>query len=169
MLLIALVAVGGFMVLAQRRLHSLGMLGAQGATDKNIRLVVRANGVVVGVVGTLTGAVVGLAAWLAYRPRLETSAHHVIGVFQLPWAVIGAALVLAVLATFFAASRPARAITRVPIVTALSGRPAPPKQVHRSAVPGVVVLVIAAFLLSSAGTSNGAGPELIFGLVALVV
>ena len=37
MLLIALVAVGGFTVLAQRRLRSLGMLGALGATDRNIR------------------------------------------------------------------------------------------------------------------------------------
>ena len=69
MLLIALVAVGGFTVLAQRRLRSLGMLGALGATDRNIRLVVRANGVLVGVVGALAGAVLGLAAWLAYRPR----------------------------------------------------------------------------------------------------
>jgi putative ABC transport system permease protein len=170
MLLIALVAVGGFMVLAQRRLRSLGMLGAQGATDKNIRLVVRANGVVVGVVGTLTGAVVGLAAWLAYRPRLETSAHHVIGMFQLPWAVIGAALVLAVLATFFAASRPARAITRVPIVAALSGRPAPPKQVHRSAVPGIVLLVISALSFWYSGESGGGGglPEVVLGFVTLV-
>ena len=91
MLLIALVAVGGFTVLAQRRLRSLGMLGALGATDRNIRLVVRVNGVLVGVVGALAGAVLGLAGWLAYRPRLESSAHHVIGVFQLPWIVIGPA------------------------------------------------------------------------------
>ncbi len=49
MLLIALVGVGGFTVLAQRRLRSLGLLAAQGATDRNIRLVVRANGVLVGV------------------------------------------------------------------------------------------------------------------------
>ena len=53
MLLIALVAVGGFTVLAQRRLRSLGMLASLGATDRNVRLVVRANGVVVGVVGAL--------------------------------------------------------------------------------------------------------------------
>ena len=69
MLLIALVAVGGFTVLAQRRLRSLGMLASLGATDPHVRLVVRANGVVVGVVGAVIGAVVGLAAWLAYRPR----------------------------------------------------------------------------------------------------
>ena len=109
MLLIALVAVGGFTVLAQRRLRSLGMLGALGATDRNIRLVVRANGVVVGVAGALVGPVLGLAAWLAYRPRVESDAHHVIGPFQLPWVVIGPAMALAVVATYFAASRPARA------------------------------------------------------------
>ena len=57
MLLIALVAVGGFTVLAQRRLRSLGMLGSIGATDRNVRLVVRANGVVVGLVGAVLGAV----------------------------------------------------------------------------------------------------------------
>jgi putative ABC transport system permease protein len=171
MLLIALVAVGGFTVLAQRRLRSLGMLASLGATDSNIRLVVRANAVVVGITGALAGAVLGLVAWLAYRPRLQASAHHVIGAFQLPWAVIAAAMVLAVLATLVAASRPARSMTRVPVVAALSGRPAPPKQVHRSAVPGVVVFVLAAFLLSYAGRSNGNGgaPELLFGLVALVV
>jgi putative ABC transport system permease protein len=172
MLLIALVSVGGFTVLAQRRLRSLGMLGALGATDKNIRLVVRANGVVVGVVGTLTGAALGLAAWLAYRPRLEMSAHHVIGAFALPWVVIVAAMVLAVVATFLAASRPARTITRVPIVTALSGRPAPPKRVHRSALPGVILLVAAFVLLSFTGRSHGSGGgmlELVLGFVALIV
>ena len=172
MLLIALVAVGGFMVLAQRRLRSLGMLGALGATDRNVRLVVRVNGILVGVVGAVIGAVLGLAIWLAYRPRLESSAHHVIGVFQLPWNVVGPAMALAVLATYFAASRPARSVTRIPIVAALSGRPAPPKQVHRSAVPGVILFVVAAALLSYSGKSNGNGggaPELVFGLVALIV
>jgi len=171
MLLIALVAVGGFTVLAQRRLRSLGMLGALGATDRNIRLVVRVNGVLVGVVGALAGTVLGLAGWLAYRPRLESSAHHLIGAFQLPWNVIGPAMALAVVATYLAASRPARAITRIPVVAALSGRPAPPKQVHRSALPGVVCLVIAAALLSYSGkSSNGGGaPELVGGIVLLVV
>ncbi len=154
MLLIALVAVGGFTVLAQRRLRSLGMLGALGATDRNVRLVVRVNGVLVGVVGAVIGAVLGLAIWLAYRPRLESSAHHLIGVFQLPWDVIGPAMALAVVATYFAASRPARSITRLPIVAALSGRPAPPKQVHRSAVPGVILFVVAAALLSYSGRSS---------------
>ena len=170
MLLIALVAVGGFTVLAQRRLRSLGMLEALGATDRNTRLVVRANGVVVGVVGALAGGVLGLAAWLAYRPRVEADAHHLIPPFQLPWLVIGPAMALAVVATYFAASRPARAITRIPIVAALSGRPAPPRQTHRSALPGVAALVVAAvaFWFVGKNVNGGGGPVLILAFVALI-
>jgi len=172
MLLIALVAVAGFTVLAQRRLRSIGMLGAIGATDKNIRMVVRANGALVGVVGAILGVVVGFAAWLAYRPRLEASAHHEVGVFQLPWAVIAVAMALAVVAAYFAATRPANAVIRISVVTALSGRPAPPKKLRRTAVPGVIFTVVAFFLLGAAGASNGKGagiPELVVGFVALTV
>ena len=175
MLLIALVSVGGFTVLAQRRLRVLGMLGAIGATDRNVRLVVRANGLLVGVAGTLLGAVLGLAAWLAYRPRVESSSHHVIGVFALPWAVIGPALGLAVLATYLAAARPARAVAKIPVVAALSGRPAPPRQVRRSALPGLVVLAVAFGLLTFAGSQTGPdhsqGPAMLAvvgGFIALV-
>ena len=121
MLLIALVSVGGFTVLAHRRLRSIGMLGAQGATDANVGLVVSANGFATGLVGAVAGFAIGLVAWLAYRPRAEASAHHVMGAFQLPWLVIVASMVLAVLAAYLAALRPANAIARVPIVAALAG------------------------------------------------
>jgi putative ABC transport system permease protein len=172
MLLIALVSVGGFTVLAQRRLRSLGMLGALGATDHDVRLVIRANGVVVGVAGALAGLVLGLAAWLAYRPELEQSTHHVIGTFALPWQVIIPAMILAVAATYFAASRPARAIARIPIVTALSGRPPAPSRVRRSALPGIVLVVLAFILLTYAGAGNGGSGgqqlELVLGFVLLI-
>ena len=95
-LLIAMVAAGGFTVLAQRRLRSIGMLAAQGATQSSIRLVVRANGVAAGALGAVAGFALGLVAWLAYRPHAQASAHHVIGVFQLPWTVIWVSMILAV-------------------------------------------------------------------------
>jgi putative ABC transport system permease protein len=58
-------------------------------------------------------------------------------------------------------------------MAALSGRPAPPKQVHRSALPGIVFLVIAFLLLGYSGsTAAGSGskgtPELVLGIVALI-
>ena len=173
MLLIALVSVGGFTVLAQRRLRSIGMLESTGATDRHVRLVISANGTAVGVVGAILGLVLGFVVWLAYRPSLEQSSHHVIGVLALSWTVVIAAMALAVVAAYFAASRPARTITRVPIVQALSGRPAPPRQIHRSALPGIVCLGLAFLLLGYSGSTNGGNgsggaPELLFGIVLLV-
>jgi putative ABC transport system permease protein len=183
MLLIAMVAAGGFAVLARRRLRSIGMLAAQGATQSDIRLVVRANGVATGAVGAAAGFAVGLVAWLAYRPHVQASAHHLIGVFQLPWTVIWVSMILAVLAAYAAAARPARAIARIPVVTALSGRPPAPKPVRHLAIPfGLGFLALAFFLLGLAGSgisanAGGNGPgtqntqleEVLFGLVALVV
>jgi putative ABC transport system permease protein len=158
MLLIALVGVGGFSVLAQRRLRSIGMLAAQGATAQNIRLVVRANGAATGVAGAVAGFLIGMIGWLLYRPTAQSSAHHVIGVFQLPWTVIIVSMVLAVLATYFAASRPAKAISRVPVVAALSGRPPAPKKAGRLVIPiGTALLVLSFILLGLAGAASGTG------------
>jgi hypothetical protein len=57
----------------------------------------------------------------------------------------------------------------MPLVAALSGRPAPPKGAHRSAVPGVVLMVGAAALLSYGGHATGGGAlEVMAGLVALI-
>ena len=58
-------------------------------------------------------------------------------------------------------------------MAALSGRPAAPRQVHRSALPGIAFLVVAFLLLGySGGTNNGSGsggaPELVLGIVALI-
>ena len=136
MLLIALMAIGGFTVLAQRRQRSLGMLASIGATSKNVSLVVRANGLVVGVLGAVIGTLLGLVLWLAYRPSLEQSSHHLIGVLALPWVVVAAAIVLAIVATYLAALRPARSITRLSVMTALSGRPAPQDRFTGLRCPG---------------------------------
>ena len=181
MLLIALVGVGGFTVLAQRRLRSTGMLGAQGATDSNVGLVVSANGFATGIVGAVAGFALGLAAWLVYRPHVQASAHHVIGAWQLPWLVIFVSMALAVLAAYLAASRPARAVARMPIVAALAGRPPAPRPVRRWAGPtGVGLLVLAFFLVglaseqaTSAAAQTGNNSTLfltlIVGLIVLCV
>jgi putative ABC transport system permease protein len=178
MLLIALVGIGGFTVLAQRRLRSIGMLAAQGATERHIRLVVRANGAATGVVGAVAGFALGFLGWLAYRPQAQSSAHHLMGMFQLPWTVIGISMVLAVIATYFAAARPAKAIARTPIVAALAGRPPVPRKTRHLAVPvGLGFLVVAFLLLGMAGAGAGGGGgnqsggmgELALGFVVLAV
>jgi putative ABC transport system permease protein len=154
---VGLVAVAGFTVLAQRRLRALGMLSALGATDRNVRLVMVTNGALVGVLGALIGAVIGLASWIAYAPYVATRAHHRIAWTNMPWWLVGTAIVLAVLTATIASRRPARIVARVPVVAALSGRPPTAKAVHRSAIPGAVVLTVATLMLAFSGGWGGNG------------
>ena len=136
---IGLLSVASFSVLAQRRLRALGMLSAIGATERNLRLVMVANGLVVGATAALAGAVLGLAAWFAYAPTLQQDTGHVVDAAHLPWWAFAIGIVLAIATSALAARRPAKTMAAVPVVTALSGRPAPPKGARRSALPGLIV------------------------------
>ncbi len=124
LIFIGLVAVAGYTVMAQRRLRALGMLSALGATESKVRLVMVANGAIVGLVGTLVGAALGFGAWFAYAPHLQTATAHRIDPLSLPWWAIITGMALAVVTSIVAARRPARAAARLPIIAALSGLPA---------------------------------------------
>ena len=167
---IGLVSVAGFSVMAQRRLRALGMLSAIGATERNLRLVMIANGLVIGVTGALAGAVLGFAAWFAYVPTLQQATGHVVDAANLPWRAIAIGAVLAIATSVLASRRPAKTMAAVPVVAALSGRPAPPKAVHRSALPGVIVFAVGVACLAFTGgwTGAGGGSHALFLLVGLV-
>ena len=165
---IGLLAVAGFTVMAQRRLRALGMLAAVGATDRQVRRVLLANGAAVGAVGATGGIVLGLATWLALTPAFENVVGHRYDVFALPWWAVVASVILALLTSIAASWWPARGVARIPIVAALSGRPAPPQPAHRFALLGTALaaggficlvlshtrhaaLIIAGILATSAG------------------
>ena len=170
---IGLVSVAGFSVMAQRRLRALGMLSAIGATERNLRLVMIANGLAVGVAAALAGAVLGFAAWFAYVPTLQQATGHVVDAANLPWWAFAIGVVFAIATSVLASRRPAKAMAPVPVVAALSGRPAPPKAVHRSALPGVIVFAVGVACLAFAGGLAGAAGGrrhalfLLAGLVAV--
>jgi putative ABC transport system permease protein len=173
---IGLVAVAGFSVLAQRRLRALGMLAAIGATERHLRLVMIAGGLAVGVTGALAGAVLGLAAWFAYVPTLQQATGHLVDAANLPWWAIALGIGFAVATSVLASRRPAKTMARVPVVAALSGRPAPPRPVHRSALPGVIVFAVGIVCLATANglagaSGHGGGPalHLAAGLVAVII
>ena len=174
---IGLVSVASFSVMAQRRLRALGMLSAIGATERNLRLVMVTSGLVVGVTGAVAGTVLGLAAWIAYAPALQQATGHAVDAANLPWWAFAIGVVLAIVTSVLASRRPAKTMAAVPVVAALSGRPAPPKAVPRSALPGVIVFAVGlACLAYSGGLPGPAGPgrhqsplPLLAGLVAAIV
>jgi putative ABC transport system permease protein len=152
---IGLVSVASFSVMAQRRLRALGMLSAIGATERNLRLVMIAGGLVVGAAAALAGAVLGLAAWIAYAPTVQRDTGHAVDAANLPWWAFAIGIVLAIATSALASRRPAKTMAAVPVVAALSGRPAPPRAVHRSALPGVIVFAAGLACLAFAGGLNG--------------
>jgi putative ABC transport system permease protein len=162
---VGLIAVAGFTVMAQRRLRALGMLAAVGATDRHVRLVLLANGAVVGAVAALIGALAALAGWAAFVPRLETLVEHRIDTFGLPWWEVAVAILLAVATATAASWWPARSAARVPIVAALSGRPASPTAGRRPAVLGGILLAIG--LAAIALCRHGKVPPLVIGGLVL--
>jgi putative ABC transport system permease protein len=176
---IGLVSVAGFSVMAQRRLRALGILSAIGATERHLRLVMTAGGLAVGMAGALAGAVLGFAAWFAYVPALQQATGHVVDAANLPWWAFASGAVLAVATSVLASRRPARTIARMPVVAALSGRPAQPKPVRRSALPGVIVSAAGVACLTFTGGLAGISGQghagqgrallLLAGLVAVIV
>ena len=154
---VGLVSVASFSVMAQRRLRALGMLSAIGATERNLRLVMIASGLVVGATAALAGAVLGLIAWIVYAPTVQRDTGHVVNAAHVPWWAFAVGIVLAIATAALAARRPARAMAAVPVVAALSGRPAPPKSVHRSALPGLIVLAVGLSGLALSGGLNALG------------
>lgn len=161
MLLVCLVAAAGFVVIAQRRQRQLGMLASIGATQKHLRLVVVANGAIVGAVAAVVGAVLGLGVWIVAAPGLEGVAQHRVDRFNVSWWLVGLGMALAVVAATAAAWWPSRTVARVPVVRALSGRPPRPRAARRTlllAVPLIIVGVVC--LLVGIEEPEGADEEI---------
>ncbi len=157
---IGLVATAAFTVMAQRRQRALGMLASLGATQADVRFVLIADGLIGGVTGSIIGGAVALGGWLRYYPHLATATAHRIDPFNLPWAAVVIGLLLAVATSVLAAVWPGRAVSKIPVVAAISGRVDSPQLVNRSLRPGLIFLAAGLFVLffsggQSAGQSGG--------------
>jgi putative ABC transport system permease protein len=170
MLLVCLIAAAGFVVVAQRRQRQLGMLSAIGATPRHLRLVMLANGALVGVAAAVIGGALGILSWVAAAPAVEKAAGHRIGRLDLPWALITECLAIAVIVATAAAWWPARTASRLPVMTALSGRPARPRPVHRSVALALVLVGAGTGAIAAARPTANVRPlVLMAGIVAAVV
>ena len=165
---IGLVAAAAFTVMAQRRQRALGMLASLGATERDVRFVLLVDGLVAGVLGAIIGGAIGFGLWLWYYPHLETATAHRTDPLGLPWAAVVIGLLLAVTTSVIAAAWPGRAVSKVPVLAAISGRVAPPRVITRSLRPGLIFLVGGLFVLFFSGGWNGGSADSFLVIAALI-
>jgi putative ABC transport system permease protein len=167
LLLASLVAAAGFAVVAQRRLRQLGMLAAVGATRKHLRLVLLTNGVAVGAIAVLIGTIAGLALWLVFAPTLESAIDHRVDRLDLPWGLLVATVLVAVLGATAAAWWPGRTVSRLPVTLALSGRPPRPRPARYSAIAAAALIAVG--MGSLALSNRERAPFIVAGILATVL
>ena len=139
----ALVASAAFAVGIRRRQRELGLLGAAGATPRQLAGSVLAEGLVAGVAAVVAGIVLGLLVAWGISLRLDDLTSQWTGPLELDPGVLVAAGLVGLLAALIAAAVPAWGAGRVPTLVALSGRRPPSTPARRLLLFGVGLIVFA--------------------------
>jgi len=119
---VVLLAGPAFAVSARRRRRELALIAATGATPRQLRRMVLADGVVLGVLAAAVGTTVGVVVATTTVPWFETVAGTRAGPIQLYPSALAGLAVLAVLTGVLAAVVPAWSSSRQDVITALAGR-----------------------------------------------
>lgn len=138
---VALLAGPALAVTARQQSRTLALVAAAGGTPGQARLVVVAQGLVLGVGAALGGAVLGVGAGVALLgPAQRLESWQRFGPLDVPWWWIAGVVALGALSVFLAAVVPAWLTARQDPVAALAGRRADGAPDPRSPVLGVVLV-----------------------------
>ena len=138
----ALVAAAAFAVSIRRRQRELGLLGAVGATPRQLAGTVLVEAVILGGIACIAGIALGLGGSFGLSPFLDTLTQRrnppiVVDAFGL----IGPVLI-GFVAAIVAAIVPARTVARIPILVSLSGRRPPETPARRTLWIGLIVVAV---------------------------
>ncbi|MGW5579166.1 FtsX-like permease family protein [Micromonospora chokoriensis] len=154
-----------FAVGVRRRRRDLALVAVAGGDAAQLRRIVLADGVVLGVLGAAAGLVVGVGAAFAGRPLME---EYVFGMRFGGYRCWPAALVLlgavAVLAGVLAALAPAWTAARQDVSAGLAGRRTPPVSPARLLVVGLA-LVVGGAGLAAYGSARTSPAVILTGLI----
>jgi putative ABC transport system permease protein len=166
MLEIILLAGPAFAVGARRRRRDLALVAAAGGSPAHLRRIVLADGVVLGTVAAATGVALGIAAFAAARPLLESFSNLRTGAFRVFPEALAALAGLAVTTGVVAAVVPAWIAARQDVVAALAGRRGITRSRRRWVMLGGV-LVAAGALLAATGARRASASVIVGGLVVV--
>jgi putative ABC transport system permease protein len=138
-----LIAAAAFVIGTRRQLRTIGLVEATGGETVHARALVLSGGLLLGLVGSVAGVVIGLmiALLLDVTGVLQLLGNRIVGSLSVPWLLPIGAIVLGTVAAIIAAYLPARGASRLSTLRALAGRmppPRPPGALARWGVIGVV-------------------------------
>lgn len=139
---VVLLAGAAFAVGAKRQVRELGLVGASGGTPRDVRRIVLAQGLVLGMSGGLAGLAIGFAAALGGWSQWESLAGHLFGGLVVTGWQLAAIVGFGVLAGVLAALVPAVSASRMPVVAALSNRFVPRRKPMRRPLIGVGLIAV---------------------------
>ena len=140
---VALVAAAAFAVSVRRRQRELGLLAATGAAPGHLAGSVVAEAMLLGMLGSAGGVVVGMVGAAAISPWLDQLTNRRTPPIGLSPGWIAISMGIGLFASLLAALVPAWTASRVPVMTALSGRRPPSGPAHRTLAVGVALIGIA--------------------------
>ncbi|MEU7845418.1 FtsX-like permease family protein [Micromonospora sp. NPDC049114] len=154
-----------FAVGVRRRRRDLALVAVAGGDAAQLRRVVLADGVVLGVLGAATGLLLGVGAAFAGRPLME---QYVFSARFGGYRCWPSALVVlggvAVLAGVLAALAPAWTAARQDVIAGLAGRRTPPPPRARALALGLT-LVVGGAALAAFGASRTSPAVILTGLI----
>lgn len=163
----ALVSAAAFAVGIRRRQRELGLLGAAGATPRQLAGSVVAEGLVAGVVAVVLGIGVGLLVAVLVATRLDDLMGARTGSLELDAGVLVLAALVGMVAALVASLVPAWGASRLPTLVALSGRRPPTTPARRLLVVGLVLIVLAFVTTALAPFLGRAGDTLALGMLVV--
>lgn len=167
---VAFIAGAAFATGTRRRLREIGLLGANGASHKHVRSTVVGEGLVVGLIGGVTGSLLAFVLVLFGRPTLQQFVDRRIDHFPFSPTDIAGPILVAVAACAIAAWVPARTASGVPTLTALQGR-MPVGAPKRWIIPlglGLGAFGLLLLGVGLAGANTGAGVVAVIGAVLMI-
>jgi putative ABC transport system permease protein len=164
-----LVAAAAFAVGVRRRQRELGLLAAAGAQRRHLAGTVLSEGLLLGGIAAVGGIALGVLAIVALSPWLDELVNRRAGPVEISAVFLTLAGSIGLLACFVAATVPARAAARLPVLLALSGRRPPLSPARRLLVLGVVMVGAAAVLTATGAAMRLSDPRGSLSMVFLLV
>lgn len=148
---VVLLVGSAFAVGARRQIRDLGLVAANGGAGGDVRTVLLAQGVVLGVVASLIGAVAGLLVFRLGVPLYEWAAYTRVWTQNIDWLAVSGLTLLGATAGLIAALAPAWSISQMSPVDALSGQFAVTERELRTHRPAVALALTGLMVLIASG------------------